>query len=246
MGKKAPEKPVKPATSGASAPGAKQPATSASKPATTSPAKQPNAAVATSGALKSSLKGASGSDATAKGASAAAGTGEGDKSATKLPFSTLVASTIVATATSGALKSTLNEASGSSATAKTAAGTGEGAKSAAKSSSPISASAKTASDPDAVVGAKSALQLKSLTEIGTILMTEVAHESDPISYLVVDESERIQAFLRNRDTNYVNVMDVATLKADKIRFAVVSALRFDKLLVFGKNRYFQNSILRVL
>lgn len=74
---------------------------------------------------------------------------------------------------------------------------------------------------------------KNLKEIAEILSHEIANESDPISYLVIDENERIQAFLRNRDGNYISLIDPNSFQPERIRVAIIGSLRFDKLLIFG-------------
>lgn len=80
----------------------------------------------------------------------------------------------------------------------------------------------------------SLIQTKTLSEITQILTCEINNDFIPISYFVIDEKKRTQELLRNRDSTYINLADEASLKPEKIRMAIISALRFDKHVVFGK------------
>lgn len=71
----------------------------------------------------------------------------------------------------------------------------------------------------------------TVKQIGEILMGDV--EDDTVSYLVIDELERTQTFLRHRDTNYINMMDSNSQKSEKLRISILSSLRYNKQLVFG-------------
>lgn len=81
----------------------------------------------------------------------------------------------------------------------------------------------------------SLIQTKTLSEMTQILTCEINNDFIPISYFVIDEKKRTQELLRNRDSTYINLADEASLKPEKIRMAIISALRFDKHVVFGKN-----------
>lgn len=77
-----------------------------------------------------------------------------------------------------------------------------------------------------------------LNKIVEILMSEMEDvEKANISFLVIDEQERIQAFMRNRDVNYINMMNVSGAQPEKVRLAILGAMRYDKPLVFGKLNY---------
>lgn len=102
----------------------------------------------------------------------------------------------------------------------------------------VSSTVVIASTVAAVVQPKSPLPKleiheKNLKETAELLGREIENDSEPISYLVIDENERIQAFLRNRDSNYISLIDPDMFKPEKIRIAIIGSLRFDKPLVFG-------------
>jgi hypothetical protein len=51
--------------------------------------------------------------------------------------------------------------------------------------------------------------------------------------LIIDPNERVSAFLRHRDTNIVNAMDLQHMKGENVRVKLISALRFGKVFVIG-------------
>lgn len=51
--------------------------------------------------------------------------------------------------------------------------------------------------------------------------------------LMIDPSERVSAFLRHRDTNMLNAMDLDHMIADKVRIKLISAIRYSKPFVIG-------------
>lgn len=77
----------------------------------------------------------------------------------------------------------------------------------------------------------SSIPSKNLKQMVEILTSENTDDSNPISYFVIDEKERVQAFLRNRDTNYINLMNT---NPELIRIGILGAMRFNKQLIFGK------------
>lgn len=79
--------------------------------------------------------------------------------------------------------------------------------------------------------ASSSIPSKNLKQMVEILTSENTDDSNPISYFVIDEKERVQAFLRNRDTNYINLMNT---NPELIRIGILGAMRFNKQLIFGK------------
>lgn len=51
--------------------------------------------------------------------------------------------------------------------------------------------------------------------------------------LIIDPNERVSAFLRHRDTNIVNAMDLQHMKGESVRVKLISALRFGKVFAIG-------------
>jgi len=51
--------------------------------------------------------------------------------------------------------------------------------------------------------------------------------------LIIDPNERVSAFLRHRDTNIVNAMDLQHMKGESVRVKLISALRYGKVFVIG-------------
>lgn len=52
-------------------------------------------------------------------------------------------------------------------------------------------------------------------------------------YSILDENTRVSAFLRHRDTNYLDCLESRSMEPERLRIAVISAIRYGKALVFG-------------
>lgn len=53
-------------------------------------------------------------------------------------------------------------------------------------------------------------------------------------YNITDETTRVGAFLRHRDTNYLDCLDKRSMEPERLRIAVISSIRYGKVLIFGK------------
>nr|XP_014337258.1 PREDICTED: putative IQ motif and ankyrin repeat domain-containing protein LOC642574 homolog [Bos mutus] len=75
-----------------------------------------------------------------------------------------------------------------------------------------------------------------VSELHDVLMKDVADGSDleatPRWPLVIDPSGQAATFLRYQDTNYVDAVNPDHLRPERIRLALLGALRFGKPLVF--------------
>ena len=49
--------------------------------------------------------------------------------------------------------------------------------------------------------------------------------------LIIDKNERAQAFYQHRDVNWLNCMDAASLKPERVRMSLIGAIRFGKAFV---------------
>lgn len=53
-------------------------------------------------------------------------------------------------------------------------------------------------------------------------------------FSIIDETTRVSAFLRHRDTNYLDCLEKQSMEPERLRIAVISAIRYGKVLIFGK------------
>lgn len=53
-------------------------------------------------------------------------------------------------------------------------------------------------------------------------------------YSILDENTRVSAFLRHRNTNYLDCLESRSMEPERLRISVISAIRYGKALVFGK------------
>ncbi|CAF0876018.1 unnamed protein product [Brachionus calyciflorus] len=63
------------------------------------------------------------------------------------------------------------------------------------------------------------------------LITDNPEDTEPC-YAVVDETTRVSAFLRHRNTTYFDCMDSVFKDPERLRFAIIASIRFGKALVF--------------
>lgn len=55
--------------------------------------------------------------------------------------------------------------------------------------------------------------------------------------LIVDENDQASTFLRYRDTNYVNCLDMSSMESERFRLALVGAIRYGKPFVLDLMQY---------
>jgi len=74
----------------------------------------------------------------------------------------------------------------------------------------------------------------NLKELDDVLMRDVGGKikSDGRWPLIVDPSGQSAVFLRYRDTNYINSLNIREMQPEYIRNALLGAIRFGKFLVF--------------
>lgn len=60
--------------------------------------------------------------------------------------------------------------------------------------------------------------------------------------LIIDQNDQASTFLRYRDTNYINCLDVAAMKPETFRKALLGAIRYGKPLVLDLMQYDQELI----
>ena len=60
--------------------------------------------------------------------------------------------------------------------------------------------------------------------------------------LIIDQNEQACTFLRYRDTNYINCLDIQLMQPDKLRKALIGAIRYGKPMVVDLMQYDQELI----
>ena len=60
--------------------------------------------------------------------------------------------------------------------------------------------------------------------------------------LIIDQNEQAATFLRYRDTNYVNCLDMKLMQADKFRLSLLGAIRYGKPFVLDLMQYDQELV----
>jgi hypothetical protein len=64
--------------------------------------------------------------------------------------------------------------------------------------------------------------------------------------LLIDATSRAATFLRHRDVNYLSAMDKDAMSAERVRRALIGAIRYQKPIAIGKNRHFIFDFLIIL
>lgn len=57
--------------------------------------------------------------------------------------------------------------------------------------------------------------------------------------LIIDQNDQASTFLRYRDTNYINCLDMQAMKKDKVRLAILGSIRYGKPFVLDLMQYDQ-------
>jgi ankyrin repeat protein len=68
-------------------------------------------------------------------------------------------------------------------------------------------------------------------------LTNIVKNSTDKWPLIVDQNEQAATFLRYRDTNYVNCLDIQAMQPDKLRLAIIGSIRYGKPFVVDLMQY---------
>ena len=68
-------------------------------------------------------------------------------------------------------------------------------------------------------------------------LTNIVKNSSDKWPLIIDQNEQASTFLRYRDTNYVNCLDIQAMQPDKLRLAIIGSIRYGKPFVVDLMQY---------
>ena len=81
------------------------------------------------------------------------------------------------------------------------------------------------------------INIREMDEIIMRDLSDVIKNSVEKWPLLIDESDQAQTFLRYRDTNYINALDVQSMQPNRLRLALIGAVRYGKAFVLDLMQY---------
>jgi hypothetical protein len=92
-------------------------------------------------------------------------------------------------------------------------------------------------DDEDLDGKMTRINIKEIDDMILRDLTGVVKNSLDKWPLIIDQNEQASTFLRYRDTNYVNCLDMQSMQLDKFRVALIGAIRYGKPFVLDVMQY---------
>jgi hypothetical protein len=92
-------------------------------------------------------------------------------------------------------------------------------------------------EDDDLDGKLTRINIKEIDDMILRDLTDIVKNSVDKWPLIIDQNDQASTFLRYRDTNYVNCLDMQSMQPDKFRVALIGAIRYGKPFVLDVMQY---------